>query len=83
MEAQSAQGDYIQLHEKRYGKRLDHDERQRKRKAREVKKRSRVAQQVRPVAEEEVFKVIRTGKRKISPENHRSMSVSSGPRDPS
>ncbi|KAF3322795.1 Ribosome biogenesis protein NSA2 [Carex littledalei] len=40
-----AQGDYIQLHEKRYGKRLDHDERQRKRKAREVKKRSRVAQQ--------------------------------------
>nr|AMB72437.1 ribosomal biogenesis NSA2-like protein [Mesembryanthemum crystallinum] len=38
------QGDYIDLHRKRYGKRFDHEERQRKKGAREVKKISKKAQ---------------------------------------
>ncbi|GKE46657.1 ribosome biogenesis protein NSA2 [Tanacetum coccineum] len=39
------QGDYIDLHRKRNGYRLDHHERKRKREAREVHKRSKVAQE--------------------------------------
>uniref|UniRef100_A0A7S3EI90 Ribosome biogenesis protein NSA2 homolog n=1 Tax=Rhodosorus marinus TaxID=101924 RepID=A0A7S3EI90_9RHOD len=42
-----AQGDYIELHQKRHGKRLDHEERTRKREARGVKKRSKTAKQLR------------------------------------
>ncbi|KAH9674347.1 Ribosomal protein S8e family protein [Citrus sinensis] len=116
------QGDYIELHRKRNGYRLDHFERKRKKEAREVHKRSEIAQKalgikgkmfakkryaekalmkktlamheesssrrkvlsntikqkrkekagkwevplpkVRPVAEDEMFKVIRSGKRR-------------------
>ncbi|PWZ12884.1 Ribosome biogenesis protein NSA2, partial [Zea mays] len=117
------QGDHIELHQKRHGKRLDHEERKRKREAREVHRRSKDARnligakgkrfakkryaekaqmkktlkmhdesnkrqkvdddvqegalppylldrdqtqraKVRPVAEEEMFTVLRTGKRK-------------------
>ncbi len=42
-----AQGDYIELHQKREGKRLDHDERQRKKEARTGHKRSAIAKKVR------------------------------------
>lgn len=42
-----SQGDYIELHQKRHGKRLDHEERTRKREARGVKKRSKTAKQLR------------------------------------
>ncbi|GMY25378.1 ribosome biogenesis protein NSA2 homolog [Fagus crenata] len=38
------QGDYIDLHRKRYGHRFDHFERKRKKEAREVHKRSQIAQ---------------------------------------
>lgn len=38
------QGEHIELHRKRYGRRLDHEERTRKRDARSVKKRSAIAQ---------------------------------------
>ncbi|KAF8403373.1 hypothetical protein HHK36_011475 [Tetracentron sinense] len=38
------QGDYIELHQKRYGYRHDHFERKRKKEAREVHKRSSIAQ---------------------------------------
>ncbi|XP_004289289.1 PREDICTED: ribosome biogenesis protein NSA2 homolog [Fragaria vesca subsp. vesca] len=38
------QGDYIDLHRKRYGYRPDHFERKRKKEAREVHKRSEIAQ---------------------------------------
>jgi ribosome biogenesis protein NSA2 len=38
------QNEHIELHQKRYGKRLDHEERKRKKEAREVKKRSEYAQ---------------------------------------
>ncbi|TVU47089.1 hypothetical protein EJB05_06669 [Eragrostis curvula] len=38
------QGDYIELHQKRHGKRLDYEEKKRKRGAREVKKISKMAQ---------------------------------------
>ncbi|KAF3613407.1 Ribosome biogenesis protein NSA2, partial [Capsicum annuum] len=38
------QGDYIELHTKRYGRRHDHFERKRKKEAREVHKRSQIAQ---------------------------------------
>ncbi|WMV48577.1 hypothetical protein MTR67_041962 [Solanum verrucosum] len=112
------QGDYIELHRKRFGRRPDHFERKRKKDAREVHKRSQIAQKalgikgkmfakkryaekaqmkktisdygacwilsntikqkrkekagkwevplpkVRPVAEDEMFRVIRSGKRK-------------------
>eukprot|EP00271_Cylindrocystis_brebissonii_P002474 TRINITY_DN130_c1_g2_i1.p1 TRINITY_DN130_c1_g2~~TRINITY_DN130_c1_g2_i1.p1 ORF type:complete len:261 (-),score=66.11 TRINITY_DN130_c1_g2_i1:807-1589(-) len=40
------QGDYIDLHQKRHGYRLDHFERKRKKEAREVHKRSQFAQKV-------------------------------------
>jgi len=40
------QGDYIELHRKRFGYRFDHFERKRKREAREVHKRSQFAQKV-------------------------------------
>uniref|UniRef100_A0A0D9X2T9 Ribosome biogenesis protein NSA2 homolog n=1 Tax=Leersia perrieri TaxID=77586 RepID=A0A0D9X2T9_9ORYZ len=40
------QGDYIALHKKRHGRRLDYEERKRKRQAREVHRRSRDARQV-------------------------------------
>ncbi|KAK3286896.1 Ribosome biogenesis protein [Cymbomonas tetramitiformis] len=40
------QGDYVELHQKRYGKRLDHEERKRKKDAREVKKKSTMAQKL-------------------------------------
>lgn len=40
------QGDYIDLHRKRYGYRPDHFERKRKKEAREVHKRSEIAQKV-------------------------------------
>jgi ribosome biogenesis protein NSA2 len=39
-----AQGEYMDLHRKRYGRRMDHEERTRKREARSVKKRSAMAQ---------------------------------------
>jgi ribosome biogenesis protein NSA2 len=38
------QGEHIELHRKRHGRRLDYEERTRKREARSVKKRSRIAQ---------------------------------------
>lgn len=38
------QNDHIELHRKRYGRQLDHEERTRKREARAVKKRSAIAQ---------------------------------------
>ena len=38
------QGEHIELHRKRYGRQLDHEERTRKREARSVKKRSAYAQ---------------------------------------
>ncbi|KAI4323680.1 hypothetical protein L6164_023267 [Bauhinia variegata] len=38
------QGDYIELHRKRHGYRLDHFERKRKKEAREVHKQSAIAQ---------------------------------------
>lgn len=41
-----AQGEYIEEHQRRYGKRLDHDERKRKRAAREVHKKAAFAQKV-------------------------------------
>lgn len=41
------QGDHIELHQKRHGRRPDYEERKRKREAREVKKRSQQAQKVR------------------------------------
>jgi ribosome biogenesis protein NSA2 len=40
------QGDYIELHQKRHGRRLDYAERKRKREAREVHTRSKQAQKV-------------------------------------
>lgn len=40
------QGDYIELHRKRHGYRLDHFDRKRKKEAREVHKRSAYAQKV-------------------------------------
>ncbi len=40
------QGEHIELHRKRYGKRLDHDEKLRKKQARGVHKRSKHAQNV-------------------------------------
>nr|CAB3500848.1 unnamed protein product [Digitaria exilis] len=40
------QGDYIELHQKRHGRRPDHDERKRKRAAREVHKRSEQARKL-------------------------------------
>lgn len=41
-----AQGDYIELHQKRHGKRFDAEERKRKKEARMAHKRARYAQQV-------------------------------------
>lgn len=38
------QGEHIELHRKRYGRQLDHEERTRKKEARSVKKRSQMAQ---------------------------------------
>lgn len=38
------QGEHIELHRKRYGRRLDHEERMRKKEARSVKKRAAMAQ---------------------------------------
>jgi ribosome biogenesis protein NSA2 len=38
----------VELHQKRYGKQMDHEERQRKKNAREVKKKSAMAQKVPP-----------------------------------
>ena len=40
------QGDYIALHKKRHGRRLDYEERKRKKEARQVHKRSKQAQNV-------------------------------------
>jgi len=40
------QGDYIELHQKRFGRQLDHFERKRKKAAREAHRRSRFAQKV-------------------------------------
>jgi hypothetical protein len=40
------QGDYIELHQKRHGRRLDYEERKRKREARSVKKNSKDARNV-------------------------------------
>jgi len=42
-----AQGDYIELHQKRYGKKLDHEERERKKEARKGHKRAEYAAKVR------------------------------------
>jgi len=42
-----AQGDYIELHQKRHGKRFDHEERQRKKEARSGHKLSAIAKRVR------------------------------------
>ena len=42
--------EYVELHQKRYGKQMDHEERQRKKNAREVKKKSTMAQKVPPGA---------------------------------
>jgi len=42
-----AQGDYIELHQKRHGKRLDHEERERKKEARKGHKRAEYAGKVR------------------------------------
>ena len=42
-----AQGEYIDLHRKRYGKRLDHDERTRKKEARENHRNSAINKKVR------------------------------------
>ena len=42
-----AQGDYIELHRKRHGRRLDHEERQRKKEARENHRNSAIAKKVR------------------------------------
>ena len=42
------QGDHIELHQKRHGRRLDYEERKRKREAREVHKRSKDARKVLP-----------------------------------
>merc|ERR1711967_143783 len=42
-----AQGDYIELHRKRHGRRLDHEERQRKKEARSGKLNSAIAKKVR------------------------------------
>lgn len=42
-----AQGDYIELFQKRFGRRLDHYERKRKKEARQVKRNSRMAQHLR------------------------------------
>ena len=42
------QGDYIELHQKRHGRRPDYEERKRKREAREVHKRSKDARKVLP-----------------------------------
>ncbi|CAH2073866.1 unnamed protein product [Thlaspi arvense] len=39
-----AQGDYMDEHKKKYGRRFDHDERERKKKARDVHKHSKMAQ---------------------------------------
>lgn len=38
------QGDHIELHRKRYGRQMDHEERMRKKEARSVKKRAAYAQ---------------------------------------
>lgn len=38
------QGEHIELHRKRYGRQLDHEERTRKKEARSVKKRATMAQ---------------------------------------
>jgi hypothetical protein len=40
------QGDYIDLHQKRHGRRLDYEERKRKKEARAVKKNSKEARNV-------------------------------------
>eukprot|EP00976_Prorocentrum_cordatum_P057773 1164357-Prorocentrum_minimum.AAC.3 len=40
------QGDYVELHQKRYGRQMDHEERKRKREARECKKKSALAQKL-------------------------------------
>jgi hypothetical protein len=40
------QNEYIELHQKRFGRRLDHEERTRKRAAREVHRRSEIAQKL-------------------------------------
>mmetsp|Transcript_6530 Transcript_6530/g.7508 ORF Transcript_6530/g.7508 Transcript_6530/m.7508 type:complete len:261 (+) Transcript_6530:174-956(+) len=40
------QGDHIELHRKRYGQRMDHEERTRKKEARSVKKTSKMAQKL-------------------------------------
>ena len=42
-----AQGDYIELHRKRHGRKLDHEERKRKKEARSGHKRSAIAKTVR------------------------------------
>lgn len=42
-----AQGDYIELHRKRYGKRLDHEERARKKEARSGHVQSKIAKKLR------------------------------------
>jgi hypothetical protein len=39
--------EYVELHQKRYGKQMDHEERARKKSARECKKKSTMAQKVR------------------------------------
>lgn len=41
------QNEYMELHKKRHGRRLNHEERQRKREAREVKKNSKMARKLR------------------------------------
>ncbi|KAH0861446.1 hypothetical protein HID58_089707 [Brassica napus] len=41
---ENPQGDYIELHKKRHGRRLDYEERKRKKEARQVHKRSKQAQ---------------------------------------
>ena len=43
------QGDYIDLHIKRHGRRHDHFERKRKKEARQVHKHSQIAQKVQPI----------------------------------
>ncbi|KAL5709121.1 Ribosome biogenesis protein [Ranunculus cassubicifolius] len=54
------QGDYIELHQKRNGYRLDHTERKRKREAREVHNRSKKARKFQPPYEDKALVLLTT-----------------------
>ena len=51
-----AQGDYIELHQKRQGKRFDHAERERKKEARSGHKQSAIAKKVRGIKAKQLNK---------------------------